>query len=251
MAASPGFRAPKGWDPPRRSGRDVPRDPEGPRDDCLGACRRAPWPRGASGSSGRSGRHSATRGGDQSPEQIQARQAGTSGGTEGMALGKSPRAGWLGGPTRGRRPAHAGRLTGTPPPSRHRRVDSACGAPGRDDVEVGVHPRRGIPTPGGNRRSHDREIAYGRQGLPRAGGHPLRGAKRSASGGVRSRVKPRLRERAPEGARDRRGVAGRLLLRSHLPNARSPAHAGRRHGCAERGGAVRTPSQAATDKALC
>ena len=83
---------------------------------------------------------------------------------------------------RGRRPAHAGRLTGAPPPSRHRRVDSARGAPGREDESVGVHPRRGIPTPGGNRRPPGRGIADERRGLPQSRGHPLRDAKRTRAG---------------------------------------------------------------------
>ena len=120
-------------------------------------------------------------------------------------LGGVPEPGGLGGS-----PWRGGLRTQAASRGPRRRVDtavsgSASGAPGRDEEHVAGHPRRGIPTPGGNRRSRDRGNADRCQGLPLAGGHPLRGARRFASGGVRSRVKPRLRERAPEGARTAEG----------------------------------------------
>ena len=120
----------------------------------------------------------------QGPARIfNSKQAARGGVPKGMALGRSPQAGRLG----GTRWEGGGLRTQAASRGPRRRVDtavsgSARGAPGRDEEGVVVHPRRGIPAPGGNRRPPGRGLADERRGLPQSGGHPLRDAKRTRAG---------------------------------------------------------------------
>ena len=136
-------------------------------------------------------------------EDFKSRQAARVGGPKGMALGRDPQAGRLEGPC-----CDGGGLR-TQAASRGPRLrivtavtDSASGAPGRDEEDVDVHPRRGHPRAGGQPQAalpRARRRASATSSLKRAS-PPRR--KASASGGVRSRDKPRLRVRRPKARED-------------------------------------------------